>query len=647
MLLVLGAMLACVSCKSIPPAENERDVRERIIEVEENPEYDIFWKAIVRSDADSMRRMMTQCDLTGKDGYGRNTCLSLAISYDNVAAVEMLLDAGIDPNERDFDGGTALHEAARVGKSIQTLEALLKHGADVNAQETNGWTAVMHTVSPYRGDPNPAHAQLLIEAGADLQLVNDNAQDMLLRTAICNPGDDFIRVVWDAVAEANPERLNDPVYLAQLAVWTTNDTLLVMLKTRAEALPSESPRPRENESLKSTLIRQLLETGVKADTRDGRGRTLLTMACEFSDIDTLSALIAAGADVNAHSVSGWTPLMAAAYKGGAEAITLLLRAGANIHTKDHMGRTALHYAAWQNPNLLATVTLLRAGADIHARTDDNMTPLDCAINNYNNRSLDIAWLLYKLGADIHSRGSYNQPVLLNIAYRHQEQPAFFRELLDADADAHLTKAERGEVLIRAFCACVDEARIWKLLHRGIDPRQNGIIESAADSDNSSGILAFLIKRGARIDPTESTLQNANERSALTIATEYRNWKNVELLLKAGAATKTNGLDYRYHPVLLPLARMSGALTPEIIARLHDAGDSVNAMEYDDGRQTVLMLAATHYTDPRVITTLLRLGADPNAQDAEGKTALDYLRANKRLNRTAALDAMQKAMTREP
>jgi len=60
------------------------------------------------------------------------------------------------------------------------------------------------------------------------------------------------------------------------------------------------------------------------------------------------------------------------------------------------------------------------------------------------------------------------------------------------------------------------------------------------------------------------------------------------------------------------------------------------------RKTPLILAAEHYSHPAIITTLLNLGADPNAKDAEGKTALDYLRANKKLNKSPALSALQRA-----
>jgi ankyrin repeat protein len=62
-------------------------------------------------------------------------------------------------------------------------------------------------------------------------------------------------------------------------------------------------------------------------------------------------------------------------------ITMLLGAGANIQAHDEIGMTALMYAAWKNPNPVATTTLLKAGADAKATDNRGYAAIDFANEN--------------------------------------------------------------------------------------------------------------------------------------------------------------------------------------------------------------------------------------------------------------------------
>ncbi len=65
-----------------------------------------------------------------------------AAGQNKIPAVEILLKHGADPNARDADGATALHSAARSLADGRIFELLLEHHADVNAQSKNGATAL-------------------------------------------------------------------------------------------------------------------------------------------------------------------------------------------------------------------------------------------------------------------------------------------------------------------------------------------------------------------------------------------------------------------------------------------------------------------------------------------------------------------------
>src|SRR6185503_11702271 len=87
-----------------------------------------------------------------------------AIRAGNTARVGQLIQGGADLNVKDRRGGaTPLMYAAAYG-SLETTKLLLDKGADVNARNTGGATALMWAVS------EPAKVRLLVERGADVNV---------------------------------------------------------------------------------------------------------------------------------------------------------------------------------------------------------------------------------------------------------------------------------------------------------------------------------------------------------------------------------------------------------------------------------------------------------------------------------------------
>ncbi len=85
--------------------------------------------------------------------------------------------------------------------------------------------------------------------------------------------------------------------------------------------------------------------------------------------ETVAAMLAEGADVNATDARGKTPLMVAAYRGHTEIARLLIAAGAELDRRDGNGNTALVYATYYTqlqPScrwLAIAEALCEAGAD--------------------------------------------------------------------------------------------------------------------------------------------------------------------------------------------------------------------------------------------------------------------------------------------
>jgi hypothetical protein len=154
----------CRSTGYFPPTFRDPDETELMREAETH-------------DLKTLRKLLGDArQLNLRDQYGRTPLLHASTSSHNSSMVAELLVAGADANAADFHGTTALMNASQLGE-LDNVQLLLSHGADINSRNDAGETALMK--ASVAGRSGVAIVHLLLVAGAQ---VND--QDAQGQTAL-------------------------------------------------------------------------------------------------------------------------------------------------------------------------------------------------------------------------------------------------------------------------------------------------------------------------------------------------------------------------------------------------------------------------------------------------------------------------------
>lgn len=348
-------------------------------------------------------------------------------------------------------------------QDVDALRTLVAEGVDVNARSGDGSTALLWAA--YKNDLESV--KVLVDAGADVRLGNDLG---------ATP-------VWAASRNGSPE-----IASLLLGAGADPDAALAL----GEAALVTAARTGNPE-----VVRLLLEHGAEVDARGARGQTPLMVAAGQRHAEVVRLLLEHGADLEART-HVWNQLMAqsphahpehqqwvlhggnsalmfAARSGDSKSVELLVEAGADPDASSAWGLTPLAMATYTeigdwwvveeetNESLVyfpaeqifpgehqAVVDfLLAGGADPNAGSE-RFTPLIAAIMRQNDA---VVRQLLEHGADVnlplgdftpHQRGSSTDfsfhkswvgatPLWLAARFG---TPSIVRELLDHGADPH-------------------------------------------------------------------------------------------------------------------------------------------------------------------------------------------------------------------
>jgi ankyrin repeat protein len=179
-----------------------------------------------------------------------------------------------------------------------------------------------------------------------------------------------------------------------------------------------------------------------------------------------------------------------------------------------------------------------------------------------------------------------------------------RAELCAQADSLNRAAQRG---------CVEKVREF-LAANGIDSKNGGESEALriAIRSGNKEIVQLLINAGAPVNPSATSLW-----TPLADAAFAKKFDIMKLLLQSGA--KVDAPDHRGVPLLLS----TGFFDPTVTTILLDAGADTNAVDREG--ETALMKASGH-GGKETVKVLIEHHADVNRKDVKGRTALMHAAA---------------------
>ena len=369
-------------------------------------------------------------------------------------------------------------------------------------------------------------------------------------------------------------------------------------------------------------VKQHLADGAEVNAKSSGGRTPLHWAANRGHEEVAELLIAKGAEVNAMDVLlGWTPLdyaegetavllrkhggktsywfkagesiHIATVAGHIKAVKQHLAAGADVNAKDDGESTPLHNAASEGHKEIAEL-LIAKGADVNAKDGWLRTSLHFATTK------EIAELLIDKGADVNAKDNGESTPLHKTSLEGHKETAELLIAKGADVNA---KDEDGKTPLD------DANEVWedaspedKAVKKEIATllRKHGGKSSAEDSIHAAALVGNVEAVQQHLDSgVDVNTKNKLGRTPMLYAIQGGHKEIAELLISKGA-------------IQVPRIRINDAVRQSNIEAIKQhlaVGTNVDGRDY--AGETPLYLAAD-FGDKDIVELLINGGANVNA-----------------------------------
>lgn len=514
----------------------------------------------------------------------RRTPFHLAATRRSFASVEVLLAAGADLSLRFGDEDESALETAAIYGDVDVMRAIVRHGVDVNARDSEGFTA-LHAAAENNQE---GAIDVLIAAGADVNARGGGGKGKTpLYLASASGSLEAALALLRNGADVHELASYRRTALHVAAKRGHTDIVNALLDAgarlhlRTNKFSGDTPLDLAAKRGHVDTVQRLIRQGARLNDRDADGFTTLHKTASENEPDVIDALVASGAEVGACGTeSGFTPLHVASIEECSEAACCLLKHGASMSTMDKSGQTALHLASDGNSCEIIT-TLLENGANANSLSGDGEAPLHVAA----------------------ARGN----VAVTLA------------LLFADANVNLSVDEDGSspLSIAALNGHTDVAEV--LIRHGAylgatDSEGSTALHQAA-SENHAGVIDVLVKAGASLE----VLDKASRTPLVVAFNDFGRspredaQATIVALLKHGANPNVQTGGYP----LLSCAAHADSLP--VVEALLAAGAEVNAISNLTG--CTALHVSTEHEHPGVLEELLRNAADTEIHAMRGQTPL--------------------------
>ncbi|KAF5484056.1 Serine/threonine-protein phosphatase 6 regulatory ankyrin repeat subunit A [Colletotrichum fructicola] len=617
----------------------------------------------------------TEQYLDERDDLEMDQILREAISWEQQAAVKLLLESGVSIDTRDNNGRTVLHLSANMGQP-EVVQMLLDAGADVNDKDSQGLSAIDIAIN---SGTHKALARLL-EAG----ILNDNSKpegsSFDVRgylTRACNFGRiHCIRVLVEKLEHLEGGSDIDEILYTLCGFPHTADSCRFLIGRGAK--PQQLHTEQEmllHRALKTgdtDLIRLLVEKGAEMTYVDKQNddTTPLSFAIWKCSLDVVELLLQMGASANYVPEDTDSPLFVACYQAtDTRKVELLLKHGAEINWKKDDGWTALH-GAYDLPAFVSI--LLDNGADVNGmsdygtplmmaarwnyvdvlkrllahsdikvnlkfeRDDDSKQEVTALFEAVEQGSHDCANLLIEAGAEIDERLGSAKFLLESAKLDGSEECSkMMRTFLNRGINIDNTDDE-GNTTLHGVGSMTPVWIIQDMVERGapIDsPNNDGLTPLGVTVERGNVAAAeYLISKGARVNIYGSRFGSLLHLAFQANRPENISFQLLKILIDAHADPNLPGPEPSRESLLYKVIRnINSGMEEKVVTYLVNNADPALDVNAPGGSQSHPIMAAAYTGKRRILEYLVRHGANVQVRDDLGRQTIHYLSGRGRWN----------------